>query len=88
MEDQKTWSGMLRRERTEKRPGMAEVAAYKAIDIRTAKDYNPAQEALLRYAAKSKSRLTIRKAEMLTEAQRAEKRRKLLILVLRELANN
>ncbi len=89
MEDQKTRSGMLRREQAKKQPEAA-ATDYKAIEIRTAKDYNPAQEALLRYAgaAQRKSKFTIRKEGMLTEAERAEKRRRLLIFAGRKLSGN
>ena len=89
MEDQKIRNGMLRREQENMQSGDAKPEAG-AIEIRTAKDYNPAREALLRYTGlvPAKKKLTLRKEGMLTEAERAEKRKRLLIFAGRKLANN
>ena len=90
MEDHKTWSGMLRREHSARQPETEAAITGGMMDIRTDRDYNPAQEALLRYAgaAQRKSKFTIRKEGMLTEAERAEKRRRLLIFAGRKLSGN
>ena len=88
MEDQKTRSKMLRREALEGQPGTAAITG--SLEIRTTRDYNPTHEALLRYAGSAKAigNITIRKSGMMTEAERAEKRGKLLIFAGRKLANN
>ncbi len=90
MEDHKTWSGMLRKEHLARKPETEVAITGGMMEIRTDRDYNPTHEALLRYAeaTKMKSKLTIRKAGMLTETERAEKRGRLLIFAGRKLANS